>query len=139
MYMSRNAYSRMTVPSLLHTFNNKLKRNKNTFVTKPSTPDMKINLRRLALVASLNILHKLPIISGSVDLAVHKVLKRQRNFMGFVNPSAVQDPAVIGPLHDYHTIMFDNHFNLIEGSFHFIVDTGCSMSCTPHKEDFSKL
>jgi hypothetical protein len=59
--------------------------------------------------------------------------------MGFVNPSAVQDPVVLTPLRDYHSIHNDNHFNLIDGSFHFIVDTGCSMSCSPCEKDFSEL
>ena len=29
--------------------------------------------------------------------------------------------------------------SLVKGYFQFIVDTGCSTSCTPHKEDFEEL
>jgi hypothetical protein len=59
--------------------------------------------------------------------------------MGFFNPSVISDLVILGPLRDYYSIMFDDHYNVIEGSFHFIVDTGCSTSASPHKEDFSKL
>jgi hypothetical protein len=96
-------------------------------------------LHRLALVAALNVLHSLPEIHGSADLSFRQHLKTKQNFLGFVNPSAVQDPVVLTPLRDYHSIHNDNHFNLIDGSFHFIVDTGCSMSCSPCEKDFSEL
>ena len=59
--------------------------------------------------------------------------------MGFVNPSCINEPLLIDTLHDYASEVLNTANVIIDGAFHFIVDTGCSLSASPHKEDFETL
>ena len=58
--------------------------------------------------------------------------------MGLVLPSMIADPLVLESLCDYAASVL-TQYDLIEGAFHFIVDTGCSTSASPCKEDFESL
>ena len=58
--------------------------------------------------------------------------------MGMVLPSAITDPVVITALNDYSATI-NSTLNVIDGAFHVIVDTGCTNSATPFKEDFEEL
>ena len=59
--------------------------------------------------------------------------------MGFVNSSCIYDPLVIDTLQAYLPSMLHQADEVLEGAFHFIVDTGCSLSASPFKADFESL
>jgi hypothetical protein len=59
--------------------------------------------------------------------------------MGLVLPSAITNPLVLDSLREYAATALVTQHDLIDGTFHFIVDTGCSTSASPYKEDFESL
>ena len=59
--------------------------------------------------------------------------------MGYLNPSSLKDQIDIECLRDYAIRLQDNCLHVAEGAFHFIVDTGCSCTASPFKEDFEEL
>jgi len=58
--------------------------------------------------------------------------------MGIVIPSALRDPVDIAALRD-HVHLLGDSLSLLDGAFHVIVDTGCTNSASPFKEDFEEL
>ena len=118
-------------PDKMHTTNlNKNQINKNT---------LKESLQRLALISSINILASLPSVNAKTDMAALRRVKKYCNFMGLVLPSLITDPLVLDSLRDYAASALVSQYDLVDGAFHFIVDTGCSTSASPHKEDFESL
>ena len=59
--------------------------------------------------------------------------------MGVVLPSNLKNTVDIQTLHEYVNSHMTDTLSSIEGAFHVIVDTGCSNSASPFKEDFEKL
>jgi hypothetical protein len=59
--------------------------------------------------------------------------------MGVAIPSLITDPLVLDSLREYARHALTNQYDLVEGAFHFIVDTGCSVSSSPCQDDFETL
>ena len=114
------------------------KENKRSCLTnKDRKINMRIQLQRLGLVSALSVLNDLPCVDSTHDRVFCKHMQRKRCFMGHVVPSLVTDPLVLDSLRDYHSM--HNQQTMIDGSFQFIVDTGCSTSASPCKDDFEEL
>jgi len=63
----------------------------------------------------------------------------RKNFLGLAIPFLITDPLVVDCLRDYAKSALANQYDLIEGAFHFIVDTGCSVTSSPCQDDFEVL
>jgi hypothetical protein len=96
-------------------------------------------LQCLALISSINILASLPLLHTKHDMSTFRHIWKHSNYMGLVLPSMITDPLILDSLRDYAANTLVNQYDLIDGAFHFIVDTGCSTSASPHKEDFESL
>jgi hypothetical protein len=66
-------------------------------------------------------------------------MKRNCAYAGYVTPSKIRDPVVLKSLKEYTKDRLSHTHDLLEGAFHVIVDTGCSTSASPCKEDFEDL
>ena len=68
-------------------------------------------------------------------------MKEHRTFLGLLDTKSVLHAPVphIESLKAYLEHEFVAKDNLLEGCFSYIVDTGCSCSYSPHKEDFESL
>ena len=68
-------------------------------------------------------------------------MKSHRSYLGLVDTKTVQHMSVpkMDTLRNYLNTDFVAKDSLIEGCFSYIVDTGCSCSCSPHLEDFETL
>ena len=99
-----------------------------------------VNLKRLALVSAIGILHSLPVLNTSQNELFKRQMRKKCTFAGYITPSLVTTPVAIKTLRDYFVDRgFAAQHDLIEGAFHCIVDSGCSTSASPHKEDFEDI
>ena len=90
----------------------------------------------LALVSALGKLNDLPVVTSSSiqqhQTCLHKCVSSQ----GLMQPSLLKNPVTIIALKDHFSAL-DNV--QLEGSFHFIVDTGCTTSVSCHEDYFEQL
>jgi hypothetical protein len=98
-----------------------------------------VNLQRLALVSSLSIFHSLPTLTTTTDEHFRRYMKRNCAYAGYVTPSKIRDPVVLKSLKEYTKDRLSHTHDLLDGALHVIVDTGCSTSASPCKEDFEDL
>jgi hypothetical protein len=66
-------------------------------------------------------------------------MRQHCSYAGYVAPSQVKDPVVLKTLKEYVKEQFTWSHDLLTDGFHVIVDTGCSTSASPFKEDFETL
>ena len=95
----------------------------------------------LALLGAVARIHALPLINTTKEHKLHQQMKEHRTFLGLLDTKSVLHAPVphIESLKAYLEHEFVDKDNLLEGCFSYIVDTGCSCSCSPHKEDFEQL
>ena len=101
-----------------------------------SSQSVSLNLKRLALLSALGVLYNLPMVHAGTDESFRRYMKKRCCFHGYATPSSITDPDMLKTLKEYLQEDFQGNYNLIEGAFHCIVDTGCSTSASPHREDF---
>ena len=110
-----------------------------TKVENNYSSNINVNLRRLALVSALGIVHSLPTLHSTTDEYFRRYMKRNSSYAGFISPSRVKDPVVLKTLKEYAKERLSHTHDLLDGAFHVIIDTGCSTSASPYKEDFESL
>ena len=68
-------------------------------------------------------------------------MRKHRNKNGMLNYSGLkmQSPPVLSVIKDYLEEEYAQQTDLLEGSFSYIVDSGCSCSCTPDINDFEEI
>ena len=98
-------------------------------------------LRRLALLSALAQYHALPTLGFSSEVRMRKELRSHRDKHGMLNYGNLkkQSPPVLSMVKDYLNEEYAEHEELLQGSFSYIVDTGCSCSCTPDINDFEEI
>lgn len=77
-------------------------------------------------------------VNSSSYMLLHKTLQRHFKYMGMVLLSMLTYPVVLKALNDYIQDL-NTTLNIIDGAFHFIVDTGCTNSAPPFKKIFKEL
>ena len=99
-------------------------------------PKKTSHLARLALLSALAKVHAIPAINTSSENTLSMKLRMKRLFLGVVDTQklSTMNPSIIGSLQTYLTTDFISKDSLLKGSFSFIVDTGCSCSCSPSRE-----
>lgn len=93
-----------------------------------------LKLFRLALIGALSRMNSVPVILTSAERALQHQLHPLRH-MGCVIPSAIHSPVVLEALQE-RALHVNELVNGLEGAFQVIVDTGCTNTATPCKEDF---
>ena len=114
-------------------------KNKTNNLTSTPCNNLSHHLKNLALVSALSILNDLPTLHDKHDLALHNVLKAHCNHMGFVQPSLLRNSPVIESPKCHLDQADDVCDEVLKGSFQFVVDTGCTTTTTPHREDFENF
>ena len=112
---------------------------KSLTIPNKNSNETSVNLKRVALISALGIVQSLLTLSHLHELSFQQTLQPKTNLMGFVNPSCINEPPVIDTLQAYLPSMLHQADEVLEGAFHFIVDTGCSLSASPFKADFESL
>ena len=110
-----------------------------SFTSQRPSHTIKDRLQNLAMVSALSILNTLPVINDTNTLALRSALRHHRNHMGFVQPSLLHNMPIIDALRVHLNQVVDPAFEALKGAFQFVVDTGCTTTATPFKEDFEKL
>ena len=86
-------------------------------------------------------LNSLPRLWTSNAYALKTQMKPHWSFLGCLDTQSMlrhQSPD-IEPLRDYLANDFQLKDSFLPGCLHYIVDTGCSISCSPDKRDFESL
>ena len=80
-------------------------------------------------------------IMASAQHTICKKMNHHRGYHGALNVTTISNKGVpyITQFRDYMANQFSNDQLLLKGVFSFIVDTGCSYSYSPFKEDFETL
>ena len=107
-------------------------------INKIHNSNTKVNLKRLALISALGILNSLPIVNTTVAECIKRRFQKDYAYTGYLCPSLIKDPVLIETVKEYINHDLPQH-DLIDGAFTCIVDSGCSTSATPYKEDFEHL
>ena len=68
-------------------------------------------------------------------------MKRHRAYHGAIDTSqpGLSSLPTMATVKEYLNTELVDKFDLIKDCFFFLVDSGCSYSCSPHKEDFKAL
>ena len=83
----------------------------------------------------------MPTFTSQQDIALNNDLKQFRNSFGMLNTAKLNDHGdkdLLLRLQTYLPYSVQSR-ELFAGLFYIIVDSGCSISATPHKEDFVYL
>ena len=119
---------------------NKIKKyEKPKVVTQNPASSMTSCLYNLTLIDVIGHLWDLPAIHNISDVALYSAVKKHQHFLEYVQPSLIHDPVVISALRSYASANIDSTSEAMEGAFHFIVDTGCTISASPCADDFEKI
>ena len=103
-----------------------------------STKTKATRLMHLALMAAIARIHALPLLHTSSEHSLHKKMSKLCSFLGVIDTKQLSfTPDTL--LRDYLVNEFTHKDELLPGCFSYIVDTGCSCSCSPHKDDFETL
>ncbi len=126
--------------------NKKIKTPKKRTLKQAYNPFKKMT--RLVLLAALSKYHALPKLHSKSHIQMRNDLKKYRSFnIGKVTENNystayqlkidAKEPNLTQRLLSY----LDEKLNsaIINGLFHLLVDTGCSITCTPYSEDFTEL
>ena len=117
-----------------------LPRRRHNHGTNASKPDSFRGVSRLALLAALSRSNWVPDLDLASNITLRKHLRKYRNRGGILdtNKLAVKSPHLMNKLQ-----LYLNHRTqdkaILEGMFHLIVDTGCSVTCTPCQQDFVSI
>ena len=105
----------------------------------PNWSMCKERLSRLALLAALGRLNSLPGIWTSSAYALKTTLQSHCSYLGMLDACTVCNTPAISPLQDYLANDFKLKSKMLPGCLHFIVNTGCSISCSPDHKDFESI
>ncbi len=105
-------------------------------------------MTRLVLLAALSKYHALPQLHKKSHIQMRNNLKKYKSFGVETNPKHsystafqlridAREPVLTQRLQHY----LDEKANsaIIAGLFHLLVDTGCSITCTPYLTDFKEI
>ena len=93
-------------------------------------------MSRLALLSAMGRVYDLPMVSSSPLRHYRPQLLKLAAKQGFIQPSLLQDPLIIQAIREQCCAIDEVQ---LEGSFQFVVDSGCTTSVTSHREDFEHL
>mgnify|MGYP006875405043 CR=1 FL=1 len=66
--------------------------------SKDNNDNIRVNLNRLALLSSLNVMHSLPKVHSISDEHFSRYIKSKCAYNGFISPSLVKDPLALKTL-----------------------------------------
>ena len=84
-------------------------------------------------------MHQVPILQGKTAYQLRSKLRKHRTFTGTLNYKNIQSLPVLESLRGNLSDKHRGTHALLSNTHTFIVDSGCSCSCSPHKEDFENL
>ena len=98
-------------------------------------------LNCIALIAAMGRLNSLPGLCTSNAFALKTQMKPHRSYLGCLDTEQLMNKASpdIEPLRDYLANDFKLKDSFLPGCLHYIVDTGCSISCSPDKRILNHL
>ena len=115
---------------------------KKTNISLTKTKSTRVHkLGRLALLTAIGRMHSMPTIQSSSQHELRKQMHKHRSYNGVLNQATLSRKPVpyITQFRDHLVNKLEEDTLLFKGIFSFIVDTGCSCSCSPFKEDFETL
>ena len=84
-------------------------------------------------------MHQIPVIHGRETALLKHKLRKHETLHSTLNYQSIHSMPVLNSLKEYLSKEHGGDHPLLEDSFTYIVDFGCSCSCSPHREAFVKL
>ena len=91
------------------------------------------------MLVALSKLHQVPTLATGPEKHLHLPLKPHRTFNDMMDSRRLLQAKVPFLSQTQECLTEECTNSLMPGCFPWIVDTGCTCCCTPHKEDFAHL